>query len=269
MKKIIAKIIENKKVAPRYYRMRIESAYLGRKAKPGQFIEVRCSDENEPLLRRPLGVHRIAKGGIEILYEVVGKGTELLAQKKRGESLDVIGSLGNGFDVRGQMSEVRSQKPEVRSQILVAGGVGVAPLFSLAEELVHGNRKKPIVIIGAKTKSQILCEAEFKKLGCKVVVSTDDGSRGKRGFVTDALKTFLLTTNNQELRTIYACGPTPMLKAVADIARTRHIPCQVSLEERMACGVGVCLGCPVKIKGQGYKMVCKDGPVFDAKEITW
>jgi len=285
MKKIIAEIIENKQVAPRYYRMRIESAYLGRKAKPGQFVEIRCSGENEPLLRRPLGVHRIAKGGIEILYEVVGKGTELLAQKLRGETLDVIGPLGNGFGVRSQKSEVRSQKSEVRSQILVAGGVGVAPLLSLAEELAFSFQlsaisKKIIVIIGAKTKSQILCEAEFKKLGCKVLVSTDDGSKGKRGLATDTLQDFLRYTIHDTRYTIYACGPTPMLKAVADIARTRHIPCQVSLEERMACGVGVCLGCPVKVRKTftryeirdmryEYKMVCKDGPVFDAKEIIW
>ena len=268
MKKISAKILENKKITADIYRMRVKSAYLGREAKPGQFVEVRCSDSLEPLLRRPLGVHRIAKGGIELLYEVVGQGTALLAKKKTGEALDIVGPLGVGFDIRG-----KGQGSRVK--VLVAGGIGVAPLLSLAESLAVS--KKIIVILGAKTKEHVLCEAEFKKLGCEVLVSTDDGSKGKKGFATNVLKYFLRKTKDERRKTIYACGPTAMLKAVAEIAKTHRIPCQVSLEERMACGVGVCLGCPVKVNTQyaihntqyEYKMVCKDGPVFDAKEIAW
>jgi len=281
MKQLSAAILENKKITPWHYRMRVESAYFGRETKPGQFVEVRCSDGFEPLLRRPLSVHRIAKGGIELLYEVVGQGTELLSRKKRGDLLDVIGPLGTGFSLR-------KTKDERRTIILMAGGIGVAPLVALAEKLTRG---KTTVIIGARTKSHILCEADFKKLGCKVLVSTDDGSKGRHGFATDVLRDFLRTTNDERERseaepprkgrtTIYACGPTPMLKAVADIARARQIHCQVSLEERMACGVGVCLGCPVRVRktftederrttNDEYKMVCKDGPVFNAEEIKW
>lgn len=261
MRQLNCKIIENKKTVERFYKMRIEAPYIARKARPGQFIEVRCSCGTDPLLRRPLGVHRVLKNGIELLYEVVGKSTELLSEKKMGGYLDIIGPLGNGF-IYGPKA------PRPHAPILVAGGIGVAPLVALAESLAYRKKQKTYVLIGAKTKSHILCESEFKKIGCEVKVSTEDGSKGHKGYVTDILK-YLLKTINCQSSGIYACGPHPMLKAVAHMARYVNIPCQVSLEERMACGVGVCLGCPVKIRKQGYKMVCKDGPVFNAEEILW
>ncbi len=257
MKQIKAEIIENKSLAKGFYKMLLKSAYLEKNSAPGQFVEVRCSEGHEVLLRRPFGVHRISDGGIEVLYEVIGKGTEGLSARKKGASLDIIGPLGKGF-------EFSAGK---KSALIVAGGVGVAPLLCLAEEMAS-KRIKPYVLIGAKTGSHILCEKEFKKSGSFVLVSTEDGSKGLKGLVTGCL-TSLLSTINYKLSTIYACGSYPMLKAVARIAEDRGIPCQVSLEERMACGVGVCLGCPVKVKSGGYKMVCKDGPVFDAKDIVW
>jgi len=270
MKQIEAKILKNEKIAAGFYRMRVKAPYLAKNSKPGQFVEVRCSDGSDPLLRRPLGVHRVTKNGIEMLYEIVGKGTELLSRKVTGEALDVIGPLGNGFDLNQQTG-----KQANRQTALVAGGIGVAPLLALAEDLAHSveriaYRKRPkiYVLIGAKTKSHILCEKEFKKLGAEVLVSTEDGSCGKKGLVTDLLKN-ILAPGPWPLATIYACGPAGMLKTVAHIARATHIPCQVSLEERMACGVGVCLGCPVKVRSGEYKMVCKDGPVFDVEEIAW
>lgn len=284
MKQIKAKILENRKVAEGFYRIRIESAYLAKNSKPGQFFEVKCSDGNDPLLRRPLGLHRIVNGGIEMLYEVVGKGTGLLAQKKPGEILNVIGPLGNGFSIKRDMFH------EIRDTILIAGGIGVAPLLSLAAvlaqspKLIAHREKKILVLIGACSKKHVLCKKEFKKLGAKVLISTDDGSCGKRGQVTDLLRISLDAGPRPLVPMIYACGPVGMLKEVARIAHEKRIPCQVSLEERMACGVGVCLGCPVRIKAvskpasldpgpwppaPAYKMVCKDGPVFDAEEIAW
>lgn len=257
MKQLNCKIIENKKIAEPFYKMRIETPYIAKNAKPGQFIEVKCSDTNDPLLRRPLGMHRILKNEIEILYEVVGKGTKSLSCRKKGEYLDMIGPLGNGFSILS----------DKRPAILVAGGIGAAPLLALAEKIT-ANRAGSHVIIGAKTASQVLCEREFKKTGSFVMISTEDGSKGHKGYATDILKHLLKTIGCQSSG-IYACGPHPMLKAVAHIAHLTGIPCQVSLEERMACGVGACLGCPVKIKGQEYKMVCKDGPVFNAEEIAW
>ncbi|MDO8525080.1 MAG: dihydroorotate dehydrogenase electron transfer subunit [Candidatus Omnitrophota bacterium] len=270
MKQIKTKILQNTKMGERFYKIRIESAYLSKVSRPGQFIEVRCSDGVDPLLRRPLGVHRILESGIEMLYEVVGKGTEALAQRKAGEALDVIGPLGKGFDIRGM-------RGEGRRTIIVAGGIGAAPLVALAERLAYSveriaysEKRKIYVFIGARTKSHILCEKEFKKAGAEVYVSTDDGSYGYKGFISDLLKEKLNAKRYSLNAIIYACGPTGMLKAVAKIAAAKDIPCQVSLEERMACGVGVCLGCPVKVRTQyEYKMVCKDGPVFNAEDIIW
>jgi len=274
VKLINAKILANERVGEDFRRMRLAAPYLAGSAKPGQFVEMRCTKGTDPLLRRPLGCHRITRGGIDVLYEIVGRGTELLAQKKAGESLDLIGPLGNGF------------APETAgAAILVAGGIGVAPLVALAEGLAQsakrmahsGKRNNIHVIIGAKTKNHILCEDEFKKLGCSVKVSTEDGSKGHKGLATELLPDLLRDTiptrhapRAMRYATIYACGPAGMLKAVAGIARSHKVPCQVSLEERMACGVGVCLGCPVKMKASGeYKMVCKDGPVFNSEEILW
>lgn len=277
MKQLELKILENNEVAPGFYKMHIQSQYLAKNTQPGQFFEVKCSETNNPLLRRPLGVHRILKNGIEILYEVAGRGTKLLSQKKASEYLNIIGPLGNGFNV----SSVKRQVSSI--PILVAGGIGVAPLLALAESLAYSveriaHRKKTEmhVLIGACKKEHVLCVNDFKKLGCEVMVSTEDGSLGKKGLITECL-TSLLSTLNPKFSTIYACGPTVMLKAVAKIAEMHRMECQVSLEERMACGIGVCLGCPVKVKpnpeprtpNAGYKMVCKDGPVFNAREIAW
>jgi dihydroorotate dehydrogenase electron transfer subunit len=262
MKQLKVKILANDKVSGSFYRMKLISGYLAKAAKPGQFVEVRCTAGVDPLLRRPLGVHRITKSGIEVLYEVVGKGTALLSEKRAGGELDIIGPLGNGFDLNAS-----------KSAILIAGGIGVAPLVALAEEL-----GKAHVIIGAKTKAHVLCESEFKRLGCTVSVATEDGSKGRKGLATELLKTALQIFPAPEAPDdrifqrniqIYACGPMGMLKAVAAMAKSHRIRCQVSLEERMACGVGVCLGCPVKVKSGEYKMVCKDGPVFDAQEVAW
>ncbi|MCX5667877.1 MAG: dihydroorotate dehydrogenase electron transfer subunit [Candidatus Omnitrophica bacterium] len=292
MKQLEAKIIENKSLARGFYKMRLGSAYLAKNSKPGQFVEIKCSEGGEVLLRRPLGVHRILNGGIEVLYKVIGKGTELLSRKRPGDTVDVIGPLGNGFSIKRNTNDKR------RTTVLVAGGIGVAPLVALAESLVHSSklivhskRKKIYVLIGACKKGHVLCVNDFKKLGAEVIVYTEDGFLGKKGLVTDGLNS-LLSTINYELSTIYACGPAAMLKTIAKIAEAKRVPCQVSMEERMACGVGVCLGCPIKVhttstqyaiprtthfvRARGrrntqyaYKMACKDGPVFNAKEIVW
>jgi len=285
MKQLKIEIIENKRIAQGFYKMRLGSAYLAKNSKPGQFVEIKCSDLGEVLLRRPLGVHRILNGGIEVLYEVVGKGTKCLSARKEGEYLDIIGPLGNGFTINQQTS-----KPANQQTILIAGGVGVAPLVALAEKLACSVqriacRKNPkiYVLIGAKTRNHILCEDDFKKISCEVLVSTEDGSMGYRGLITDLLNKELNQQTGKpanQKTIIYACGPAAMLKTVAKIAEAKRVPCQVSMEERMACGVGVCLGCPIKVHTTStqyairntqytYKMVCKDGPVFNAKEIAW
>lgn len=265
MFQIKAKLVYNKKVHGRYFNLALKALKIAREVTPGQFIEVKIPDNYEPLLRRPFSIHRVSRSNIEILYEVVGKGTAILAEKKLGEYLDIIGPLGSGFSYASPPNHV-SALP-----VLVAGGMGVAPLLFLAEKL---RPDKPLVLIGAKTKSEILCEKEFKKLGCRVKIATDDGSAGFKGRATDLLKNMLSTIpacrtgRDYRLSTIYACGPQPMLKEISKISKREHIPSQLSLEEHMACGIGACLGCVVKTK-EGYRRVCKEGPVFNADEIVY
>jgi dihydroorotate dehydrogenase electron transfer subunit len=257
------KILSNKKAGAEYFKMCVCAPEIARRAQPGQFIHLRCRNSTEPLLRRPFSFHRIHGDNFEVLYKVIGRGTNLLAKKQKGDKIDVLGPLGNGFNC--QLPFIGYQLPV---SILVAGGMGVAPLFALAENIVHSGKKRIYVLIGATAKKHLLCEKEFRNLGVKVLTATDDGSKGHKGFVTDLLKNLLLSTVNSELATIYTCGPKPMLEAVARIARRYHIAAQGSLEENMACGVGACCGCVVETK-QGYRQVCNDGPVFNLQEIKW
>jgi dihydroorotate dehydrogenase electron transfer subunit len=259
-----AKILYNKKVKGNYFRLIIRSPRITKESSPGQFLNIKVNDADEPLLRRPFSIHSIKGANLEILYEVLGPGTEILSKRTPPELLDVIGPLGNGFNLP---KAIYKALP-----LLVAGGMGVAPLVFLADRLVHSPQcpsvhRKLLVLIGAKTRNQILCEREFGQLGCNVKISTNDGSRGFKGKVTELLK-YLLSTMDYGLLTIYACGPRPMLEEINQIAQKHKIPAQVSLEEHMACGIGACLGCVVNTK-EGFKRVCKEGPVFKVNEIIW
>jgi dihydroorotate dehydrogenase electron transfer subunit len=236
--------------------MVLDAPAIAKKAQPGNFMMVRVCDGGAPLLRRPLGVHRVYAGSVELLYEVVGPGTDILSQKKTGQQVDVIGPLGNGFSVDSRAKRGRS--------VLVAGGMGVAPLFFLAER-IHADRAT--VLIGAATSAHILCAPDFKKLGCDVRIATDDGSAGFHGYVTGLLEE-LLEKGRHADRALYGCGPKPMLKAMAGLCRRHDAAAQVSLEAHMACGIGACLGCVVQTK-QGLKRVCKEGPVFQADDVIW
>ena len=254
------KILSNKKVGPENFKMTICAPQLVRFARPGQFVHLRCANSRQPLLRRPFSLHRLKGNNFEILYKIIGPGTNLLAKKQKGAIVDVLGPLGNGFELK------RTTKGEGRRAILVAGGMGVAPLFALAEKLA--DLEDILVLIGARTKKAILCARDFKKLASNVEIATDDGSQGHKGFVSELLQRVLRGTTGVERRTIYACGPKPMLQEIAAISRRFHISAYGSLEENMACGVGACLGCVIKTK-VGYQRVCKDGPVFDLKQIMW
>ncbi|MCX5706937.1 MAG: dihydroorotate dehydrogenase electron transfer subunit [Candidatus Omnitrophica bacterium] len=245
-----SKILSNKKVGEHYWHCLLETPEIANHALAGQFVSIRLSGGVIPLLRRPFSIHKVNGRNIEILYEVIGQGTKMFSGKRTGEYLDLIGPLGNGFNYG-----LRTTSYE--SQILVAGGMGVAPMVFLAKKLSPG---RTLVLIGARKKRQILCEKEFKNLGCSVKIATDDGSTGFKGKVTDLLRSLLST--------IYACGPKPMLREVSRISKEFKIPAEISLEEHMACGIGACLGCVVKTK-TGVKRVCKEGPVFNADEIAW
>ncbi|MFC1568395.1 dihydroorotate dehydrogenase electron transfer subunit [Candidatus Margulisiibacteriota bacterium] len=254
------RILEHQRVTSCDLKLILSSAYISSHALPGQFVNVRCGDGYDPLLRRPLSIHRTSKEHkrFELLYEVVGKGTEMLSKYSVGSELDILGPLGKGFAIDDQK----------KIAVLVGGGMGVAPLLMLAETL---KGKAVYALLGCNSRERLLCEKDFKAAGAQVLVSTDDGSCGKKGFVSDVLLDVLdntLGTSDWGLATIYACGPKEMLRAIADIAFQKKIDCQVSMEQHMACGIGTCLGCVIKTE-DGYKKVCDEGPVFDAKEIIW
>ncbi len=296
-------ILKNKKVVSSYYKMRLScEGFSG--AAPGQFVMIRVNNSYDPFLRRPMSIYRITphhpplkKGGrgeFEILYQVVGKGTNIMSELKEGDEIDVLGPLGQGFWI-----------PEkIERAIIVAGGIGVAPMVALSEKIRITNKELRLsVFIGGKIKNDILCKEDFKKIGAKVHIATEDGSMGKKGTSVDLLKKFVTDSQssifNLQSSIIFACGTQGMLKAVASIARDKNMACQVSLDKRMACGTGACLGCVVRVSGQWsvvsgqknkkddastlrgthpvdgsqhstlYKCVCTDGPVFDAEEINW
>jgi dihydroorotate dehydrogenase electron transfer subunit len=223
--------------------MRLEVPQSFASAKPGQFVHIRCTDGTDPLLRRPLSVHRIetkkgvGQATIQLLYKVVGKGTELLSRKRAGEGLDVLGPLGNGFRIRSS----------IKCHLIVAGGMGVAPLVGLADAIRRMRRPGRIdVIIGAKSEELVLCKKEFEKSGATVHVATEDGSLGFKGLASELLGD-VLRNNEKESTAIYTCGPKPMLSAIGQISMEHGIPCQICMEESMACGIGFCMGCVVKV----------------------
>jgi len=259
----IARVIAQKELKKGCFRMTIEAPSVAKAAKPGQFIHIRCGDSRDPLLRRPISIYKINKKSVEILYNVIGKGTAILSAKKAGDTIDIIGPLGNGFKI---------YKGSKSIKLLVAGGMGVAPLMGLAEGLTEGSaggRKQPkkIAILGAKTKNHILCEKEFKKLGIDVHVATEDGSMGKKCLATDLAKEIISSKKYKWSEVcIYAAGPMPMIKVLSVLMEGCSLESQVSFEEKMACGLGACLGCVVDTQA-GYKRICKDGPVFNLCEV--
>ena len=242
MKQSLFEILENVRLVPGVYRMKLKGDTSAITA-PGQFVNIQLEGL---FLRRPISVCDVCEDVLTIIYKVVGKGTEAMSKMKSGV-LDVLTGLGNGYD----MTEA-GEKP-----VLLGGGVGVPPMYLLAKQLVAAG-KIPTVILGFNKKVEIFYEEEFRALGCPVMVTTVDGSYGIRGFVTDALKQIDYTY-------FYTCGPEPMLKAVYRASNTSG---QMSFEERMGCGFGACMGCSCKTL-TGYKRICKEGPVMRKEEIAW
>lgn len=245
-----ALILEQKEIAPGIFDLTLSAPAVASAAAAGQFVEVH-PDDGAHLLPRPISICGYNKkaGTLRLVYQVVGEGTALFSKKKAGDTLRIMGPLGHGFT------------PAGNKHILIGGGIGVPPLLQLAKEL-EGEKE---VFLGFR--SVPILTDEFTAAGAKVHIATDDGSVGYHGTAV-ALAKMLGVTGS----TIYSCGPKPMLKAVADFSAESGIPAQVSMEERMACGFGVCVGCVVKIKdGDGfvYKKACKDGPVFSAEEVYW
>lgn len=223
-------------------------------AEPGQFLHILPDGMT---LRRPISICDIDKenGNLRIVFEVKHEGTERIAAKNLGENLDILGPLGHGFTLL----------PEAENVILIGGGIGTPPMLTLAK--YYGN--KSTVISGFRSAECIILQDEFKKSGAKSVLCTDNGTAGRKALVTEPLKEFIASGN---VDAIYACGPTPMLKFISAIANDADVFCEVSLEERMGCGIGACLVCACKLKKEGKDImghVCKDGPVFSSKEVQW
>jgi dihydroorotate dehydrogenase electron transfer subunit len=248
----------------------------------------------DPFLPRAFSIYRITTRPtaaesstpiVEILYKILGKGTQCLARMEPGQEVEILGPLGNSFTVPVDLEQV----------VLVAGGIGVPPIAALATQLAQfRNPKSEIrnveVFLGGKTHEDILCVKDFEEAGAGVQITTEDASLGTRGLITDLLRPFLLTLHAHPADgghpalaqgpargrmgtrlTVYSCGPPGLLAAVAKLAGEFDVPCQVSVEANMACGFGACMGCAIEVKGaaRSFKLVCKDGPIFDSREIVW
>jgi dihydroorotate dehydrogenase electron transfer subunit len=252
-----AQIVSNQRDTDLYFRLVLKAPGIAPGVQPGQFVHVRILPMKEALLRRPFSVFQAEGDTLSILYKAVGQGTELLSRMGPGEELSLIGPLGHGFTVpeRGDMTP-----------LLVAGGYGMAAMYLLAQR----SPQKGIVFVGGRRGVDILCQAEFQALGWEVRVTTEDGSQGEKGLVTQPLLAEL--RRGSAGRMLFACGPTPMLKAVGKIAEEFNLPAELSMDEHMCCGVGVCLTCVIPVKagdGWEYQRTCTEGPVFDAREIVW
>ena len=230
---------------------------------PGQFAMLSAGalgavDRSDPLLPRPMAVYRArANGGaaeVEILYKVTGRGTALLAEARKGDAVRWVGPLGRAF----------AAAPSGGRALLVGGGTGIASLYELARRLAE---RGPVeVLLGARRAVDLMGQRDFAGLACTLRIATEDGSEGERGLVTDLLEHALEDEGGAH---VYACGPTPMMRRAAQIAAARGLGCSVSLENHMACGFGVCLGCAAPLAAGAYALVCRDGPVFDAARVDW
>ena len=261
-------LISQEEVAPDTLVLTAREPRIAGEALPGQFVNIACGDSRscDPLLRRPFSVYRAnaQDGTFSVLYIVRGRGTMFLRDRKPGDLIDAVGPLGTGFDLA-----------EADAHLLVAGGCGAAPLALLAQHLrVKFPDSEIKALLGAQTAPAVLCESDFALMGIERMVSTEDASRGRHGLVTDLLEEQLDRAGSRATR-VYTCGPNPMLASVAEISARRGVKCQVSMETVMACGVGVCMGCAVKIKdassptGWSYQRCCVEGPVFDAERVWW
>ena len=284
MIQVTSNIVSNKRITESCWRVVLDSPQIASEVKPGQFIHVKAGGKSGPLFRRPFSVFRRvpSKGGylgVEIVYKVIGTGTSVMTGLRKGDTLDLIGPLGHGFELDRNKSV----------QVVVAGGTGAACLFLLSEEISKAG--VPLkVLLGADTKTSVLLKKEYASLNGEVMVSTDDGTYGFQGFVTQMLDQGLREGRISRDCVVYSSGPEPMLKALASVCQKYRIPAQVSVERHMMCGIGACLACVCKVdpdhlsknrdiesshmqfisgKEFGYGLVCKDGPVFDIDEVIF
>jgi len=252
LKQVLASIISNDEIMPGVYLIWLKAPQITSSAQPGQFVMVRCGEEHDLPLRRPLSIHQIDGNKLAILFNLVGKGTQWLSQRQTGDTLDLLGALGNGFSIN----------PTSHTLLLLAGGIGIAPLCFLSQQALEQGHSVTM-LHGASTATHLYLKDI--PTGIKLITATEDGSVGTPGLVTSLLPDFI-----NEADQVFACGPLGMYKDMS-IRRGKLLkdkPTQVSLEVRMGCGLGVCYGCTIKTKN-GLKQVCRDGPVFNMDDILW
>jgi len=264
-----AVVVSNRRVGSLYYALEMDCPPVAETVEPGQFVMLRVSETLSPLLRRPFSIcksypathpSRAKRGHIVILYKKVGKGTEKMTGWMKGQEVDLIGPLGNGFTL--------PPYPAPGQVILIGGGVGIASLYPLAERV---KSREVSILIGGKTEDDLLWPHNSRRLRRNLQVATEDGSLGFKGTVLDLFLALRKDPGKGETRYLYACGPMEMLKRLADLTRSERLIVQASLEARMGCGFGACWGCVVRTNDPAtpYHRVCKEGPVFDLKEIIW
>lgn len=230
------------------YSLRLYAGQLATQARPGQFVHVRCGENT--LLRRPVSVCDVDGECLRLVFEVRGEGTQWLSGRLEGEQLDLLGPLGHGFDLSGE------------KLLLAGGGIGVPPLLYAARTAPGSCH----AFLGFRDADHAMLLPEFEQAARSVTVTTDDGSLGARGLIGTEIQAAL---SREKYSAVLACGPRPMLRAAARAAADAGVPCQVSMEARMGCGVGACLVCACKMTDGHYRHVCKHGPVFDASEVDW
>lgn len=258
----LAELVNKQQLKPDIFKFCVKAPEIIETAKPGNFIEIRVTEETEPFLRRPISIYNMnkEKGELEFIFQVKGKGTKILAKKEVGDLIDIIGPLGYGtFKYEGE---------EKKNLAIIGGGIGIFPLYELAK-CAKIDGKRIHTYLGFRSKENVILEDEFKEFSDDITITTDDETYGKSGFAIEYLQKDLEKNN---IDTIYACGPLPMLKAIQKLSIEKQIPCQISLEEKMGCGMGICLGCAVKTasstqENPQYWHVCKAGPVFNAKDV--
>ena len=250
----ICRAASNTRLGEGLYQLVLDAPQIAAAAQCGQFVHIACGEGN--LLRRPISICEAGEGRLRIVFQVKGEGTRWLADRKEGDTLDVLGPLGHGFD-----TAALGARP-----VLIGGGIGVPPMLQTVK-CAKAAGAAPRAILGFRNQGAVILEEDFRAV-CETFVTTDDGSYARHGFVTDVLKELVADATG-----VAACGPKPMLKAIAAIAKQAGLPCQVSMEERMGCGIGACLVCACALKAENgetrYGHVCKDGPVFNAEEVEW
>jgi dihydroorotate dehydrogenase electron transfer subunit len=254
MKLETARISEKRAITSDMWTIRLHSPQIAREARAGQFVHVRLTPQMDPLLRRPMSIYRIRDDGIELLIRPLGRGSRMLVEKEEGDDLDCLGPLGNGFSIH----------PATRHLLMVGGGCGIAPLVALSDAAV-ARGLSVVLLFGARTAGAVYPGGQLPP-EVEYGVSTDDGSVGHRGLVTELMRDYLGWAD-----VIYACGPRPMFLSMLDVLRGENVrkPVQVSLEESMSCAVGACFGCVVEARTGEMRTVCEDGPVFEMRDLVW